>query len=440
MTKRPRVGRGSNSVQLRRYNERIVLQVLRRVGEASKAELARLANLTNAAIGGIIQELEAGGLIRTIGKRHDGGRGQPATILRLDAAGAFGFGVRLDRTSIETVLVDFSGRVIGRRAHDRILPTPDKACEIISRDIDNLLELLDESQRERVTGVGLGIPFNLGAWLHELGLPGDTFRLWDDVDFRRLLEGALPFPVFCENDATAATIAELFYGVGRQHDDFLYVFIGPAIGGGVVTGGDCLRGVSGNAGHFAVMPVPPSKLPSAPKPSGPWDLLITRASLAALTRHLAFRGIATASRTDLEQAVETGQPAVVEWLDDCIDALLPAVWSAHAIVDVSILVIDADIDGGLIEQLMSRLRQAMANTAPEARKPPMIERGSFGPDAGAIGAASLPMFFNFSPRASILTGDDPGQGEGPASAGTAELRSQTRTEAGLVSSRASPPR
>lgn len=33
-----------------------------------------------------------------------------------------------------------------------------------------------------------------------------------------------------------------------------------------------------------------------------------------------------------------------------------------------------------------------------------IVRGTFGADAGAIGAATLPMFFNFSPRAGILKG------------------------------------
>lgn len=406
MAKRPRVGRGSNSVQLRRYNERIVLQVLRRVDVASKADLARLARLTNAAIGGIIQELEAEGLIETLGKRHDGGRGQPATMLKLNACGAFGFGVRLDRTSIETVLVDFSNRVIGRRAHDMILPSPEKACELIARDITSLLELLDENQRSRITGVGLGMPFNLGSWLRELGLPGDTFQLWDDIDFEGLLEDALPFPVFSENDATAATIAELFYGVGRGCNDFLYLFVGPAIGGGIVVGGDCLRGVSGNAGHFAVMPVAASKLPSAPAPTGRSDLLITRASLAALGRHLAYVGFPTSSRTDLEQAVERGHPAVDEWLEDCVDALVTAIWSAHAVVDVPVLVIDADIDGGLIDKLIARLKPALAASAPEARRPPDVVRGTFGQDAGAIGAASLPMFFNFSPRASILTGED----------------------------------
>ena len=58
-----RLGQGSNSVQVRQYNERIVLQALRRFGAASKADLARFAGLTNNAVGGIITELAAMGLV-----------------------------------------------------------------------------------------------------------------------------------------------------------------------------------------------------------------------------------------------------------------------------------------------------------------------------------------------------------------------------------------
>jgi hypothetical protein len=34
----------------------------------------------------------------------------------------------------------------------------------------------------------------------------------------------------------------------------------------------------------------------------------------------------------------------------------------------------------------------------------LLTRGSFGVDAGAVGAASLPLHLNFSPLATILTG------------------------------------
>ncbi|MBN3813010.1 ROK family transcriptional regulator, partial [Paraburkholderia sp. Ac-20347] len=363
----PHVGQGSNSANVRRFNERLLLQALRRAGEASKADLARLANLTSTAVGSIITSLIDNGLIEMSGRRLDGGRGQPASLLRLSPRGAFAIGVRLDRTNIETVLVDFAGQMIGRRSHDMLLPQPALAQEIVQRDIGELSGLLDKDERRRLAGIGVAQPYNLGSWLRELGLPADTFSVWSDVDFAAELGRATGLPVFSENDGNAAAIAEIFYGCGRQRDDFLYLFLGPAIGGGVAIDGDCVRGLTGNAGDFAVMPVPPGNLPSAHKPDGKWDILLSRASLIALRRHLQYCGETVDSRADLEACIARQHPAVEEWLDDCIDALAPALRAALCVLDVPAVVLDADVDAGLIDTLMQRLRVAVAATAPEAR-------------------------------------------------------------------------
>jgi predicted NBD/HSP70 family sugar kinase len=396
---KPASGRGSNSANVRRYNERLLLQALRRTEPASKADLARQANLTSTAVGGIVESLAQAGLIEYLGRRHDGQRGQPASLIRLDPRGAFGIGVRLDRTSIETVLVNFAGDVLARSAVDSVLPHPSVALKIVQRDVEKMLALLSASERERLTGVGVAQPFNLGSWLRELGLPADTFRAWDEADFADELSRALALPVYSENDGNAAATAELFYGLGRQCDDFIYLFIGPAIGGGIAIDGDCLRGASGNAGDIGVIPVPPSRLASAPQPAGQWDILLSRASLNALARHLNYSGEAADNRIDLQACIERRLPAVDEWIDDCIEALAPALRATLCVLDVPMVVIDADIDAGLLDPLVKRLAATMAANAPEARGTPALVRGSFGPDAGAIGAATLPMFFNFSPRA-----------------------------------------
>ncbi|KZM48118.1 ROK family transcriptional regulator [Labrenzia sp. OB1] len=412
-------GRGSNSAQLRRYNERIVLQILRRAGEASKAELARAVQLTNAAIGAIIQDLIEEGLIVEAGKRHDGSRGQPATILRLAASGAFSFGVRLDRTNMETVLMDFSGRIIDRRLHDLILPAPAQALEILLEDIDSLIGNLSEKDRLRITGIGLAQPFNLGAWLHELGLPEADFRKWEDFDLVGALEEATGFAVFRENDGTAAAVAELFYGLGRQKDDFLYLFLGPAIGGGLILKGDVVRGKTGNAADVAMIPVPPSNLPSAPPSRHEWDLLLSRASLVSLARHLDPDNFPNMSRKDLHEAFARSEARFEEWMEDCVGALALAMRSAFSLLDMPLVVIDGDLEAPFRERFRQALTVAVEANAPEMRKSPDIHVGSFGHDAGAIGAASLPQFFNFSPRAAILTG---GKDTGPAGAGNTEDR------------------
>ncbi len=396
-------GRGTNSVNLRQYNERTLLQRLRRAGEASKADLARSAQLTNTAVGSIVESLEEAGLIEGAGRRQDGQRGQPAGLYRINPAGAYGVGVRLDRANIETVLIDLGGRILAREAHDLLLPRPDVVLEQVRQDVAKVLGALDSAQRRRLTGIGLAQPYNLGSWLRELDLRAD-FRVWDDVDFGALLSQATQLPVFKENDGNAAAIAELFFGVGREASDFLYVFVGAALGAGAVIGGESLRGSTGNAADLGLMPVLPSALVSAPAPRRRWDILLARASLNALARHLRHHGIEVRSHADLEAAMKARRPEVLEWLDDCVDALVPTLRATLAVLDLPAVVIDSDIDSGLIAELMARVDRGLRDIAPEARQTPRLMRGSFGSDAGAIGAASLPMFFNFSPRADVLRG------------------------------------
>jgi predicted NBD/HSP70 family sugar kinase len=396
-------GRGTNSVNLRLYNERSLLQRLRRAGEASKADLARWAQLTNTAVGSIVQSLEESRLIEPAGRRQEGQRGQPAGLYRINPEGAYGIGVRLDRTSIETVMIDLGGKILARAAHDLLLPHPDRALALVHKDVSRMMATLDTAQRRRLMGVGLAQPYNLGSWLRELDLKAD-FRIWDEVDFGAMLAQSVDQPVFKENDGNAAAIAELFFGIGREENDFLYIFIGAALGAGAVIGGESLRGPTGNAADLGLMPVPPSRLASAPVSDRRWDILLSRASLNALARHLRHHGITVRGHADLEACVKSGRSEVREWLDDCIDALVPSTRASLAVLDLPVVVIDCDIDSGLIDLLMKRLEEGLRAIAPEARQTPRIVRGSFRADAGAIGAASLPMFFNFSPRADVLRG------------------------------------
>ncbi len=396
-----RVGQGASSVHIRHYNQRLILQRLRRVGEASRADLARAASLTNTAVGEIIKQLEAGGLVRTIGKRHEGNRGQPATMLGLDPRGAYAIGVRLDRTRIETALTDLGGTVLSHRTHDHMLPPPAETLALVRDDVERLVRLVPAARRRRITGVGVARPYNLGSWLAELDLSPETFSPWDTAPFARDLERACGLPVVEENDGTAAAIAELFHGHGRNEDDFLYVFIGPAIGGGLLLNGQSVRGFTGNAGDIGMIPVPPSTLPSAVRHDG-HDILLGRASLNALVRHLRFRGVTHAAYAELD--TEAGAAAGAEWLADCVDALVEPLLTARALLDVPTVVIDSDLPPAWIDRLLAMLAPRMAARVAEARTPPALLRGSFGAMAGALGAATLPLFLHFGPGAGSLAG------------------------------------
>ena len=126
-------GQGSNSAVVRQFNERVILTALRRLGDASKADLAHHVNLTQSAAGQIVKVLEQQMLLRATGRRM-GLRGQPATLLRLDPEGAYSIGVNLGRRSLDSLLEDFSGTVLKARQHECALPLPEEAMRIVRDD------------------------------------------------------------------------------------------------------------------------------------------------------------------------------------------------------------------------------------------------------------------------------------------------------------------
>jgi predicted ArsR family transcriptional regulator len=110
-------GKGSNSVQLRHYNERVVLDALRRFGQASKAEVARFAHLTPPAVAAIIDALVAGGYVLENGKRF-GGKGQPSAMYGLAPEGAYSIGLHIGRRAMDAILLDFAGQTCAFETHE----------------------------------------------------------------------------------------------------------------------------------------------------------------------------------------------------------------------------------------------------------------------------------------------------------------------------------
>lgn len=396
-------GQGSNSVHVRQFNERVILACLRRLGTATKADLARHANLTANTAGQIVQELEAAGLIRGDGKRQ-GERGQPATILRLDPEGAFSIGVKIGRRSVDTILVDFAGRVIEQRRRERPFPLPEEAVSMVIEDVAAVRQSLMANRPSRLAGLGIATPYSMGSWRRELDIPSEAFRAWNEFDIAGRLAAETGLATLIENDGTAAVVAELFQGRGRELNNFLYIFIGSAVGGGVVINGDYHRGAHGNAGDIGLMPTSRSRLATAPEPGDRPEILLTRASINALIRHLRGSGMPMSTREELDTAVAACPELVDEWLDDCADALVAPLLSAACVLDVEAVVIDGDLPQPLLDSLIARLHRMVAAAVPEAREAPPIGLGKIGRQAAAIGAAILPLHVNYSPSRTVLLG------------------------------------
>jgi hypothetical protein len=67
-------------------------------------------------------------------------------------------------------------------------------------------------------------------------------------------------------------------------------------------------------------------------------------------------------------------------------------------------VLDGDLPQPLTSELADRVRTLLTTETPEARPVPEVRLGTIGREAAALGAAILPLRFNFSPSSGILMG------------------------------------
>lgn len=397
----PPVSMGSNSVQLRHYNERVVLDALRREGEASKAHLARIARLTPPAISGIVDSLVAAGLVEARGKRF-GGKGQPSAMFGIRADGVFSIGMHIGRRSLDAALLGFDGSVLTFERSEHDFPDPSD----VQKQGDGLLRRFRAQlggRKERLVGIGISAPCFLGSWENELGTRPESQGRWRDVDLMSHFKEAAGLPIYVENDASAAAAAELVFGVGKHLKDFVHLSIRTMIGGGLVMDGVLQTGPNGNAAAYGPMPVTPSTLGSTPPSKGPFELLLRRASIYVLMRHLAAAGVDIRRARDLDPMPEGALQPFTEWQDDCAEALAQAIASTISVIDVEAIVIDGLLPERLMRQTTEKVRRALGRIIPTGVVAPEIVDGTQGARASAIGAAILPIYMLFSPDSAILT-------------------------------------
>lgn len=378
--------RGSNQSGMRVYNERLVLSLIRRSGAMAKAELARRTGLTAQTVSVIMRSLEADGLLEK-GEPVRGKVGQPSVPMNLARDGAFFLGLKIGRRSLELVLTDFFGRATDRVRATHAYPTPDRVVEFAASATGDLLARLPPERRSRVAGMGIAMPFQLWEWSDPLGVPFADIASWRNRDVRAEIADAWDFPVFVCNDASAACGAELVFGDQNKPRDFLYLFVGFFVGGGLVLNGNLYTGPNGNAAALGSMPVP--------TPDGALRQLVDVASLATLEAALiAEGGDAELLWRNPDRWRLPG--AVLEtWLDEAAAGMAHAILASVCTIDVDHVLVDGWMPLDVRAELVSRIADRLDDASLPGVEAPEVREGSIGRDARTLGAASLPLSERF---------------------------------------------
>ena len=269
--------------------------------------------------------------------------------------------------------------------------------------IGEICSLVDSVRTEESRAVGVGVPsvidFDAGRIRTSVNVP------LADLPLRSLLEERIGLPVFIDNDATVAALAEAWADGEVQIHDLVMLTVGTGVGGGIVLNGRTYRGASGAAAELGHMMVGAALDAGAPEPGGfpqvgslesfasgrALDQLAVDAAEREPNSELGRR-LARGEGIDGHDAVEAAKGG-----DEVATGLLRVLGERLGIGIANMInALDPDvvaIGGGVSTAgdllLEPARRVAEAYTLPGVGTKTEIRLSRYGPTAGVLGAAIL---------------------------------------------------
>jgi len=245
----------SRPAHLRFANCRTLLQLLRAHGPCSKADLVRSSGLSAPTVSSAIAQIEALGLVETLGEGESSG-GRPPELIQFNATHGYVAAADIGGTRLRMMLADLNGTPV---AHWSTQFAADQ------KDPASVCSVLDEGLRAmcQQTNIAISKVLHLTA-----GAPGITdvragivrfapnLTAWTEVPLRAMLRKQTGIETIVENDTNLAAVGEYRQGAAEGVEDFIFVAMGTGVGAGIFLRGSLHHGARWSAGEIGYLGIP----------------------------------------------------------------------------------------------------------------------------------------------------------------------------------------
>jgi len=310
-------------------------------------------------------------------------------------------GIDVGGTNLKAGLVDESGLILATHRM-KIAQVDDQ--DSLAWTLVSLTQDLCQAAGvplDQVASVGVGVPgaveIHAGSVLYTCNLP------LRNVPLRKLFHRYLPLPLYVENDANCAALAEYYVGAGRGSKRFVTITLGTGIGAGIIHNGKIFHGANGMAGEVGHMTIVYGGEPCPCGRRGCWE----RYASAAALKRLTTEAMATHPESLLHQvvaendgrvsgqsafiAMRRGDPTGKAVCDQYIDYLATGITNLINIFQPDTLAIGGGVSNEDDRYLLTPLRCLVERESLPCNRDRMtkVVRAELGTQAGIIGAAFL---------------------------------------------------
>ena len=308
-------------------------------------------------------------------------------------------GIDVGGTTAKAGVVDENGHILVKSSCKTGI---ERGFEDIAADMAALCHrIVRESGHtmDEIAAAGVGIP---GEQSPKTGLVALCNNLgWVDVPLKERLCTALGVPVYVDNDANVAALAESVFGASRDASSSILVTLGTGVGGGIVQNHRIHTGAHGVGGEIGHMVVVVDGEPCNCGQRGCWEKYASATAIIRMGRALMRDkpGCALATRLGGDETLLDAKAVLdlaKEGDADCLEIFHTYVKYLCIGLSNLISIYDPDmfvLGGGVAyagEFLLDAVRESLSKylycpSLPYAR----VELATLGNDAGIIGAAML---------------------------------------------------
>ncbi len=303
-------------------------------------------------------------------------------------------GIDVGGTGLKGGVVDQNGKILSKVS----CPTGvERGHEAVIADMAQLaLKAIEESgyTLDDVHSIGIGIPGVLDPRTNRV--PFCTNLGWHDVPVTELMQKVIDKPVFIDNDATVAALAESVAGVSSTVKDSIFLTLGTGVGGGVVLNHKIYSGTHGVGSELGHTIIVADGEPCTCGNRGCWERYASATALIRMGTEAAEKHPESAlnlgrklNAKDVMDAAKAGDPVALEVFDKYTTYLAIGMVNIINFMDPEVIAIGGGVSAAgefLIKPIREKVAKMVFYKAmPYAR----IELATLGNDAGIIGAAML---------------------------------------------------
>ena len=245
-----------NTSHVRSINQRAVLDAIYQLETTSRAELARILNMSKPSMADNVADLLEIGIIREIGEGacSKGGGRKPVLLSFCDN---FKYIIAMDFHYNNSLfaLSNLKGEILNEFT---IHQTPMSDFHSWARMCINAVAMLMSAQNitnDDLAAIAVSAPGILDIKENHY-IVSSKFGEFNVAYLEKQLSQSFGAPILIKNSTNAAALGEFYYGAGMGCENMLYISCGQGVGAGLILGGKLYEGSHMAAGEFGYFVFP----------------------------------------------------------------------------------------------------------------------------------------------------------------------------------------